>query len=367
MLQSFQKREKEGTLPQKPTIWRINQLLFFFMSFGVIMVLAKWASNLLIPLMISAMIALLLQPMMHWLERRGLPRALSLLLVITVMIALLILFGVFVAAEINAFVGHLSEIGTQLQGILERFDTFLARQGIPIEKHQLTGFIRPNGIVTFFKQMLLQMGNQFSNTLLILFTSSFLILDSVNFRSRMRFILRENPERERAVEEVFDKIYTYFIIMAKVSLITAAGALLLLWFFDVQYALLWAVLTFFLNFIPVIGSIIAAVPPVILGLVEHSWSTAMWVALGYLLLNSVVGNILQPAMMGRGLGLSSFTVFWSMVFWGWFFGPTGMILSVPLTMGVQFLLMQYDETRWLGFLLSDYKEKNVKTDDGEPR
>ncbi len=352
---------------EKSTAWRINQLLFFFMSFGVIMVLAKWTAGLLIPLMISAMIALLLQPMMHWLERRGLPRALSLLLVIAVMIALLILFGVFVAAEINAFVGHLSEIGTQLQGILERFDTFLARQGIPIEKHQLTGFIRPNGIVTFFKQMLLQMGNQFSNTLLILFTSSFLILDSVNFRSRMRFILRENPQRERAVEEVFDKIYTYFIIMAKVSLITAAGALLLLWFFDVQYALLWAVLTFFLNFIPVIGSIIAAVPPVILGLVEHSWSTAMWVALGYLLLNSVVGNILQPAMMGRGLGLSSFTVFWSMVFWGWFFGPTGMILSVPLTMGVQFLLMQYDETRWLGFLLSDYKEKNVKTDNGEPR
>ena len=349
---------------EKPVVWRINQLLFFFMSFGIIMVIAKWTSKLLIPLMIAAMIALLLQPMMQWLERRGLPRVVSLVLVITALMTLLILFGIFVAAEINAFVSHLSEITFRLHEVMERFDTFLTRQGIPVEKEQLRSFFRSDGIINFFKQMLLQLGNQFSNTLLILFTSSFLILDSLNFRARLRFILREKPERERALEEVFDKIHTYFIIMAKVSLITAAGALPLLWFFDIQYALLWAVLTFFLNFIPVIGSIIAAVPPVILGLVEHSWSTALWIALGYLLLNNLIGNILQPAMMGRGLGLSSFTVFWSMVFWGWFFGPTGMILSVPLTMGIQFLLMQYDETRWLGFLLSDYKEKNAVTGDG---
>jgi len=354
-------------LPQKLEIWKINQLLFFFMSFGVIMVIAKWSADLIVPLMISSMIALLLQPLMHTLERHGVPRLFSLIAVISLLFVLLTLFGVFVAAEINDFVGHLGKVKEQLQSLLAQVDGFLAGLGIPVKEHQLEAFVRTDGLVAFFKQMLLQMGSQFSNTLLILFTASFLILDSVNFRSRLYRILREHPQRREAIEEVFGKIYIYFIIMAKVSLITALSALVILWFFDVQYALLWAVLTFFLNFIPVIGSIIAAIPPVILGLVEHSWSVALWIALGYLLINNIVGNILQPTMMGRGLGLSSFTVFWSMVFWGWFFGPTGMILSVPLTMGVQFLLMQYDETRWIGFLLSDYKgEEDNETKEPAP-
>ena len=69
----------------------------------------------------------------------------------------------------------------------------------------------------------------------------------------------------------------------------------------------------------------------------------------------IIGNILEPHIMGRGLGLSSLTIFLSMIFWGWMFGPAGMILSVPLTMGIQFLFDQYEETKWLAFMLGDYK------------
>jgi len=338
-------------------IWRINQLLFFFMSFGVIMYLAKWTAELIVPLLISAMIALLLQPVMHWLERKGMPRLLALIVVLLFLVAFLTLFGIFVAAEINDFIGQLGEVRSKMQHLIDQLFLFLQNLGFSRQEKELENFLHPDGIVTFFKNMLLQLGNQFSNTLLILFTTSFLILDSTSLRSRLGRILQDSPEQLEALEKVFDKIQTYFLIMAKVSLITALTALALLWFFDIPYAALWASLTFFLNFIPVIGSIIAAVPPVILGLVDQGWSIALWVGLGYLLINNIVGNILQPTMMGRGLGLSPFTVFWSMVFWGWFFGPTGMILSVPLTMIVQFLLMRYDETRWLGFLLSDYREE----------
>jgi predicted PurR-regulated permease PerM len=275
------------------------------------------------------------------------------------MILLLTLFGIFIVTEINDFVAHTASFKEKLQHLLEQFFKFIHNLGIPQKEQELEQIFKPEGLVAVFKKTLVQLGNQFSNTLLILFSASFLIMDSIDFRSKLHRILQSNPERLAAVEEVLGKMHTYFNIMAKVSLITSISALLLLWFFDVDYALLWATLTFFLNFIPVVGSIIAAVPPVILALVEHSWSVALWVALGYLVINNVVGNILQPTMMGRGLGLSSFTVFWSMIFWGWFFGPTGMILSVPLTMGVQFLLLQYDETRWLGFLLSDYGAKDI--------
>jgi predicted PurR-regulated permease PerM len=351
--------------PKKQEIWAVNQLLFFFMSFGILMVIAKWASELVVPLLISTMIALLLQPVMKRLERRGFPRPLALALVILIMVLLLTLFGIFIVTEINDFVAHTAVFKEKLQHLVDQLFHFLHNLGIPHKERELEPIFQPEGLVALFRQTLVQLGNQFSNTLLILFSASFLIMDSLDFRSKLHRILQSNPERLAAVEEVLGKMHTYFNIMARVSLITGVSALLLLWFFDVDYALLWAALTFFLNFIPVIGSIIAAVPPVILALVEHSWSVALWIALGYLIINNVVGNILQPTMMGRGLGLSSFTVFWSMIFWGWFFGPTGMILSVPLTMGVQFLLLQYDETRWLGFLLSDYGVKDIPAEPGE--
>jgi len=352
-------------LPETKKIWAINQLLFFFMSFGILMVIAKWASELVVPLLISAMIALLLQPLMKRMETWGLPRSVSLILILFSVMVLLILFGIFVVSEINDFAAQSSHLKEKLQIVMDQIFAFMNHLGIPHRERELEQIFKPEGLVAFFKQTLLQLGNQFSNTLLILFSASFLVMDSIDFRSKLRRILGRSPERLHAIEEVLGKMHTYFNIMAKVSLITGLSALALLWFFDIEYALLWATLTFFLNFVPVIGSIIAAVPPVILALVEHSWSVALWIALGYLLINNIVGNILQPTMMGRGLGLSSFTVFWSMVFWGWFFGPTGMILSVPLTMGVQFLLLQYDETRWIGFLLSDYSEKHSAGDTPE--
>jgi len=336
-------------------IWRINQFLFFIMSFSIILVIAKWSSEIIIPLLISIMIALILQPLMEWLQNKGIPRVYSVSLVITMLFSLLILFGIFVADEINDFVNHIGEIKIGLQEGLNRLDNHLKSIGLPIEQNQLSAFIKPNGLVKFLKSMLLEMGNQFSNTLLILFTSSLLILDATSFKKRIHLILQDNPKQKKDIEKVLENIHLYFIIMTKVSLITAFSAMALLWFFDIPYILLWGVITFFLNFIPVVGSIIASLPPMLLGLIEHSWSVALWIGLGYLLINNIVGNILQPAMMSRGLGLSTFSVFWSMVFWGWFFGPTGMILSVPLTMGVQFLLAQYKETRWIAFLLSDNK------------
>jgi predicted PurR-regulated permease PerM len=280
-------------------------------------------------------------------------------MVLLLLIGFLTLFGVYIVTEIHQFVAHLGGFKEQIQKLVSQVSTWLHRLGIPYQQGELEHFLRPDRILAFFKSSLLQLGNQFSNTLLILFTTSFLIMDSHNFQTRLHYILRERPKQRQAIEEVFGKIHTYFKIMARVSLITGLSAFALLWFFGVDYALLWASLTFLLNFVPVIGSIIAALPPVVVALVEQGWSTALWVAAGYIVINSVVGNILQPAMMGKGLGLNTFTVFWSMVFWGWFFGPTGMILSVPLTMVVQFMLMQYEETRWLGFLLSDYREKST--------
>ena len=119
----------------------------------------------------------------------------------------------------------------------------------------------------------------------------------------------------------------------------------------VDYAILWGVLAFGLNFVPNIGSMIAAIPPVLLAVVQLGWNEALWVLVGYTIINTVIGNFVEPKLMGRKLGLSSLVVWLSLVFWGWVWGPIGMLLSVPLTMLVKILLEKWDDLQWIAVLL----------------
>jgi predicted PurR-regulated permease PerM len=107
-----------------------------------------------------------------------------------------------------------------------------------------------------------------------------------------------------------------------------------------------------LNFVPTIGSIIAAIPPVLLALVQLGPFAAIAVGVGYLVLNVVMGSAIEPRFMGRGLGLSTLVVFLSLVFWGWVLGPVGMLLSIPLTMTAKMALEASPSSRWLAQLLS---------------
>ncbi|MDP7389373.1 MAG: AI-2E family transporter, partial [Pseudomonadales bacterium] len=125
----------------------------------------------------------------------------------------------------------------------------------------------------------------------------------------------------------------------------------ILWVLGVDFPLLWGLLAMLLNFIPTIGSIIAAVPPGMLAIVQAGPGTAVAVAFGFIMINMVMGNVLEPRFMGRGLGLSTLVVFLSLVLWGWLLGPIGMLLSVPLTMTAKIALEANPQTSWIAYLL----------------
>jgi predicted PurR-regulated permease PerM len=133
----------------------------------------------------------------------------------------------------------------------------------------------------------------------------------------------------------------------------ATGILVAIWLtvIGVDYALLWGLLTFALNYVPNIGSIIAAVPAVLLAIIQLGFMRAGAAAAGYVVINLLMGSVIEPRFMGRGLGLSTLVVFLSLIFWGWVLGPVGMLLSVPLTITAKIALDSRDETRWIAVLL----------------
>jgi AI-2 transport protein TqsA len=124
----------------------------------------------------------------------------------------------------------------------------------------------------------------------------------------------------------------------------------------VDYAILWALIAFMLNYIPSIGSIIAVVPALLFALVQLGWGGAIWTLVSYLVINNVLGVAVEPRMMGKGLGLSTLVVFISLIFWGFVLGTVGMFLSVPLTMTMKIIFEQNEKTRWIAILLGTTAE-----------
>jgi AI-2 transport protein TqsA len=135
------------------------------------------------------------------------------------------------------------------------------------------------------------------------------------------------------------------------SLATGLAAGLWCLVMDIPYAVLWGVAAFFLNFVPTVGSIVAALPPCLLALVQDGGGSAMILALGYVVINVGISNGIEPRFMGRGLGLSPLVVVLSMIIWGWVLGPIGMLLSVPLTTVVKLALEANEDTRWMAVIL----------------
>jgi AI-2 transport protein TqsA len=163
--------------------------------------------------------------------------------------------------------------------------------------------------------------------------------------------LAHGPNIARMLSATRD-IQRYLGIKTVISLITGFLAGLLCWAAGLDFFILWGIVAFALNFIPVIGSLIAGVPPMILALLVAGIPNALLVAGGYLLINNFLGNFIEPILVGRRFGISTLVVVISVLFWGWVWGPLGMLLAVPLTMVIKVILDGSEELRWIGVAIS---------------
>ena len=192
-----------------------------------------------------------------------------------------------------------------------------------------------------------------TNSFLIILTVVFLLIEAAGFTQKFLTINKadSSSDGEDFTHVFVDKLRSYMSMKTIISMATGIIIGVAMWLIGVDYPVLWGVLAFMLNFVPNIGSIIAAVPAVILTLVQLGFTSALLVAAVYVAVNILIGSIIEPKYMGKGLGLSTLVVFVSLVFWGWVLGPVGMLLSVPLTITVKLALDSKPETRWLGHLL----------------
>jgi AI-2 transport protein TqsA len=334
-------------------------------AFVVVIAGMKAAESLLVPFLLSLFIAVLCSPSLAWLNRRGLPNGLSLLIIISVIVLGGTMIGAVVGSSLSDFREDLPEYQAKLQGQSEQLLAWLSAKGVSVDEGQWREMFNPSAAMAMAGNTLASFGNLMTNGFMILLTVIFILAEEVRFTDKLRFGMNSDnlsPDEDLDTDRAMDalgrfsfSVNRYMAIKLGLSLLT--GLLIFFWllWFDVSYPVLWALLAFLLNFVPTLGSILAAIPAVLLALVQFGVGDAALVGLGYLLVNVVVGNALEPRIMGKGLDLSALVVFLSLVFWGWVLGPVGMLLSVPLTMTVKIALENFDDTRWIGVMLGSGK------------
>jgi AI-2 transport protein TqsA len=313
----------------------------------------KAAQPLLVPFLMAVFVAIILGPLLGWLKQKKVPTWASLLLIIGGISILGLLTGVLLGASINDFSENLPGYEVKIQAKIAGLALLLSRFGLKVSPEQLLQYVDPGAAMNLAGKLLTSLGALLSNAFLILLTVLFILFEATTFNEKLRRVFGPRSKMLGNVDQFIAKINRYMVIKTWTSLATGALAALWLALLGVDYALLWGLLAFLFNYVPNIGSIIAAVPPLLLALVQLGTAPALLAAGGYLAINLVVGNVLEPKFMGRGLGLSTLVVFLSLIFWGWVLGPVGMLLSVPLTMTLKIGLAHSEETAWLDSLLGN--------------
>jgi len=320
---------------------------------AVVIVVAglRAAQPLVVPFLIAAFLAVICGPPLQWLQDKRVPTVLALLMVIAgASLIFLFVVGV-VGASINDFVHNLGKYQEQLGAQQAQLVGWLHDLGLNVPEHVTAGDFNAKRLMGFFASLLSSLGGVLSNTFLVLLTLVFILLEASGFRGKLIAICGDSSPGLENATRIRQSIRHYVSIKTGISLATALAVFVWLKILGIDYPMLWSLLAFFFNFVPNIGSIIASVPPVLLALVQFGPGRALVAGMGFLVIHGLIGNVLEPRIMGKGLGLSTLVVFTSLVFWGWVLGPVGMLLSVPLTMIGKIVLEASAETRWLAILL----------------
>lgn len=312
----------------------------------------RMARPVVVLLLVAAFVALACLPAFNRLRRWRVPTVLAVLAVVLGLLLVVTGVGVFVASSLTDFVQTLPVYEARLERLTAEALDWLAARGVDVpDRTALLDTINPGTALGLAATLLNGLGEILTNGVLILITVVFILLETSSFRWKLRQAVGMPDATFPQVRAFMDGMKQYFVIKTLLSLLT--GTLVAVWLsiLGVDFPLLWGLLAFLLNYIPNIGSILAAIPATLLAIVQLGFGQALLVALGYLAINMVIGNFIEPRWLGHGMGLSPLVAFFSLIFWGWVLGPVGLLLSVPLTMTLKLALDSSPETRWLAVLL----------------
>jgi len=346
------------------------KIMLFLACFVVIVFGMRAASDIITPIVIAFIISVLFIPLQRWLLDRNIPNWLTMLIVL--LIILLVVSGLISISvvSITQFVNRIPQYSASLQGMVD--DIVVLVESLPFE---VTNFLT---LESFDVSQILNVGGNLlggvldtvSNWGVVVLLVAFMLADFAKLPEKLEIIYKNRAE-DNGIGDLMLSIRRYLTITTTTGVLVGVINAILLAAAGVDFAVLWGIFSFLMNYIPSLGIIISFVPPAVLALLEFGWQRALIVGGGFILINFVIENILKPRVMGEGLNISPLFIMLSLVLWTFVLGPIGTILAVPLTLiATKLLLESSEEMQWLSVLMtsdinhpiSNKKRKSKKND-----
>ena len=336
------------------------KVMLILACFVIIIAGMKAAKDILVPFLFSVFLSIITSRLLYWLNRKKIPMIVSLLIVILCVLGAVFLLILLFKSSINDFTQSLPLYQKKLTSLIELPSKILGRFEIDFPEKQIIEYIDPGTPMRFVSSILASLKSLLSNAFFIILTVIFIMFEAATLPAKMNSALEGSRFTFDHIKELMENINHYMVIKTYMSL--ATGVLVTLWLtiLGIDYPFLWGLLAFIFNFVPNIGSIIAAMPAILLAFVQAGYGTAALTAGGYIVFNVGISNFIEPRFMGSELGISTLVVFLSLIFWGWVLGPLGMVLSIPLTMTMKIALSCSEETAWISALLGSAPRKKAE-------
>ncbi len=333
---------------------------FLYTLASLIVIIAGfiYAKALLSQVLLALFISMICAQPVKWLEKKKVPNAVAVVIVFVFIIGLFFGLSQIIGSSLSSFTENLPKYEKNINDMTGSLIVFLQNRGINLSSEQMMQIVDPSKIITVTVDLLGKLGNVMGNAFTIFFMVLFLLLEIDSIPVKVNAIMKDKKSNRTAsfITTIVKSIRHYLNIKTQVSLLTGISIWIGLLILGVDYAIIWGLIAFLLNYIPNIGSIIAAIPAVLFALIQLGFGGALWTLGIYITVNMVIGNVIEPKITSSGMGLSTFIVFLGLLFWGMILGTVGMFLSVPLTMTIKIITQQNPETKWIAIFLGTQKE-----------
>lgn len=310
-------------------------------------------ASVLVPVLIAAFLAILLAPSVQALLKRNWPKGLAVVTTILGTVIVAFLLTALVGDSLVRFSRQVPEYATGVQGIKDDIFAWLSQRGIgrDLEGGVLDSAIDTSRLLALIRDVLGGVANLAGKGVIILLLAAFALLEMDRRQDVFEAALGKQTTVLATLRHYSTQVVQYLKVKTWMSAGTGLAIGLSLWLLGVDYPVLWGVLAFLLNFVPAVGSLIAAIPPILLALLQYGVGRAIGVVGAVLVVNIVFSNIIEPKVMGRSFGISPVTVLVALLYWAWVFGPVGMILAIPLTVALKIALEGNERTTWIAGLM----------------
>jgi predicted PurR-regulated permease PerM len=347
----------------------LARFLIVAAALAVVTLFLRLAAPLLAPILLALFLAIATTPLLDWLRRRGLPKWPSLAVVAFVLADIGSFLALVSTGALEGFRDSLPTLRDRVQALGTELGAWLEELGVAASSEAVPDIVTAPDVSAVVRVLLNNLGGTLGNLLLVLVLVMFMLAESGTLRTKLRAAFPIDAGGEARLAALVHGINRYVKIKVLTSLATAACIFVWLKLMGIQFAVLWTLLAFFFNFIPFVGNILMTVPAAVMALLQYDVQSALVVAAGYFVVNVVIGSVIEPKVLGKGLGISPLAVFIAMLVWGWVFGAVGVFLSVPLTMGVIAVLNAFPSSRPLALLLGPARREpaaDVPVVDGAP-